>query len=65
MFRSVKERLGKVWKPVFRARRVSAAPKVEDASIRKRLLEIRQLLDEGLITQAEFEQKRADILSKI
>ena len=65
MFRAVKEGLGKIRKPVFRARRAPAAPKIEDASIRKRLLEIRQLLDEGLITQAEFEQKRTDILSKI
>lgn len=65
MFRSVKEVLGKIRKPDFGAVRTSATPKIKDASVRKRLLEIRQLLDEGLITQAEYEQKRADILSKL
>ena len=65
MFRFIKGKIGKIRKPVFGAVRASAAPKIEDASIRERLLEIRQLLDEGLITQAEFEQKRTDILSKL
>ena len=36
------------------------APKARD-----RLAELKQLLDDGLITQAEFEQKRASILSEV
>lgn len=32
---------------------------------RQRLVELKQLLDEGLITQAEFDQKRASILAEM
>ena len=39
--------------------------KVPEAKARDRLVELKQLLDDGLITQAEFEQKRASILSEV
>ena len=65
VFRSMREGLGTFRKSVSDADRVPAATQTEDASVRERLLEIRQLLDEGLLTQAEYEQKRAGILSTL
>lgn len=65
IFRSTRVSLGKSRKSVPAPDQMSVAPKTADASARERLLEIRQLLDEGLITQAEYGQKRAEILSKL
>ncbi len=49
------------------ADRPSPAPKPErvPASIKGRLLELRQLLDADLVTQAEYERMRASILSEL
>ena len=65
LFRFAREVLGNIRKNVSGMKQTPHALRSENVSTRKRLLEIRQLLDDGLITQAEYEQKRADILKEV
>ncbi len=67
MLRSVKGKLARFKRTRPVADRPPSAPKPEKVPtpIKGRLLELRQLLDAGLVTQAEYERMRARILSEL
>ena len=51
-------------KLAFTKRREDSIKKEDEAAVRKQLSEWKKLLDEGVITQEEYDGKKADLLNK-